>query len=179
DLDLFPERTDGELDRIAIRAFLDHVGGPTSYVVDQATEVTAVVDGVKVSFVGYPFPWTDQPTLAGSIHMASSAAILQMKAYAIGRRGTARDYADLGAGLRAQTTTLGELVNGAKERFALDGEPQFSERLFLQQLAYTADIPEAEKAAITAELTWGSFDDMVAVLHRHVRSYLGSLGREE
>ncbi len=177
DLDLFPERTDGTLDRPSIKSFLDQFGA-AAYAVDQSSEVTAVVHGVKVSFVAYPFPWRHDPDRAGSLRVASAREILQMKAYALGRRGTARDYADIAAGLREAVTTLADLVVESEGRFVLNGEAQFSERLFLQQLAYTDDIPESEKQAVTSELVSGTFEDMTAEIGRHLRSYLEDLGND-
>ena len=145
---------------------------------DQSGEVTAVVHGVKVSFVAYPFPWRHDPDRAGSLRVASAREILQMKAYALGRRGTARDYADIAAGLREAVTTLADLVVESEGRFVLNGEAQFSERLFLQQLAYTDDIPESEKQAVTSELVSGTFEDMTAEIGRHLRAYLEDLGND-
>lgn len=38
---------------------------------------------------------------------------------------------------------LEEVIAAAKSRFVLDGEPVFSERMFLQQLVYTEDVEDA------------------------------------
>jgi hypothetical protein len=176
DLDFFPERTSGTVDRAAVRRLLGALETPVSYSVDQSTEVTVMVAGVKVSFVGYPYPWGEEAKQIGGLRVASPADILAMKTYALGRRGTARDYVDIAAGLQAGLTTLDDLIAGAVRRFVLEGEPQFSERLFLQQLAYTRDISQADKDAISDEMDGGSFDDMLAELNRHLTAYLAALG---
>jgi hypothetical protein len=40
--------------------------------------------------------------------------------------------------------TVDQIIEDAKEVFVLDSEEVFSPRLFLQQLAYTNDLPDTE-----------------------------------
>jgi hypothetical protein len=96
----------------------------------------------KVSFIAYPFLST-RPTV--DIEGQGCADVLEiaaMKAYTLGRRGTARDYADIEAAISRGGVTLADIIAAAKSRFVLDGECMFSERLFLQQLVYTEDVDD-------------------------------------
>jgi hypothetical protein len=67
-----------------------------------------------------------------------------MKAYAIGRRGAARDYVDIEAAISRGGITLADIIAAAKSRFVLEGDCVFSDRLFLQQLVYTDDIHDTD-----------------------------------
>lgn len=97
----------------------------------------------KLSFVAYPFPSSRPRVEVEGQPCADVLEIAAMKAYTLGRRGTARDYVDIEAAISRGGISLDEIVEAAKSRFVLDGEPVFSERLFLQQLVYTEDIGDA------------------------------------
>lgn len=75
---------------------------------------------------------------------ASIADIAAMKAYAIGRRATARDYVDLHHLLVVNgQCSIDSIITDALAKFVDDsGEALFSPRLFLQQLAYTEDVDD-------------------------------------
>lgn len=98
----------------------------------------------KVSFIAYPFPST-RPTVAiEGQRCADVLGIAAMKAYTLGRRGTARDYADIEAAISRGGVTLADVIAAARSRFVLEDESVFSERLFLQQLVYTEDVGDAD-----------------------------------
>lgn len=114
-------------------------------------ELSLAIKGVKITFLYFPFPLCNplergeeiSPLLQG-LNLASPKEILLMKAYALGRRASFRDYIDLYIGLSEKITTLKEIIQQAKKKFVLKGEVLFSTRLFLEQLVYTEDIEDKE-----------------------------------
>lgn len=117
----------------------------------QIDQVIWSIDGVKVTFLAYPFPLVYPLVPGGSIageldgiFLASQQEIALMKAYALGRLATFRDHIDLYFLLHHQIITLGDIIQEAASKFIIDGERVFSGRLFLEQLAYTQDVEDKE-----------------------------------
>jgi hypothetical protein len=63
---------------------------------------------------------------------------LANKAYALGRRGAWRDYADIFWSLENNISDLGTIIKNTQKKFS----GLFSEKLFLEQLVYFNDINE-------------------------------------
>jgi hypothetical protein len=80
------------------------------------------------------------------IKLASPAEISLMKAYAIGRRTSYRDYVDLYELLRMGKVTLDYILKKAQQKYNARGEILFSPKLFLQQLVYTKDVKDKDVA---------------------------------
>ena len=105
------------------------------------------IKGVKTSFIFFPFAVLHkcidgakiEPGFSG-LKIASAREIALMKAYALGRRTSFRDYIDLYYLLKKRITTLESIIKDCREKFILEGESVFSGKLFLQQLSYTEDI---------------------------------------
>ncbi|MDA8344110.1 MAG: nucleotidyl transferase AbiEii/AbiGii toxin family protein [Thermaerobacter sp.] len=112
----------------------------------QADQVHWSIDGTKVSFIAYPFALRYPLVQCFGATLADAREIALMKAYALGRRATARDYIDLYFLLRSGTATIAEIVAQGTEKFVLNSDPLFSTRLFLSQLVYTADVEGTESA---------------------------------
>jgi hypothetical protein len=106
---------------------------------------------IKTSFISYPFELME-PLVPGDqitnelsgISLASPQEIALMKAYAIGRRAVFRDYIDMYVLLRDNHVSMSYINEKAPQKFILQNETNFSMRLFLQQLTYTADVESAE-----------------------------------
>lgn len=117
------------------------------------TELTMEIHGFTITFLHFPFPLL-YPLKRGEalspflqdLYLASPEEILLMKAYALGRRASYRDYMDLYIGLSRGVITLKEILLEAKKKFVLKGEALFSPKLFLEQLVYTDDIEDKEIA---------------------------------
>jgi hypothetical protein len=111
------------------------------------------IDGVKVSFIEYPFPLVYplvdldvfEPGFSG-IKLASTSEIALFKAYALGRRASFRDYIDLYYIMHNNYSSLEKIIADCCKKYVLEGELLFSDKLFLQQLAYTEDLPDKEEA---------------------------------
>lgn len=71
--------------------------------------------------------------------MLPISAIAVMKAYALGRRATYKDYVDLYFVLRERHTSLSAITETAKRVYG----DEFGIRLFLEQLVYLKDVREA------------------------------------
>jgi len=57
--------------------------------------LSAVVEGVKVSFFHYPYPFVDPPQLYEGLMVASILDVAAMKLVAIAQRSARRDFVDL------------------------------------------------------------------------------------
>jgi hypothetical protein len=107
--------------------------------VNNADELSVVIDGVKFTFLHYPFapclPLRDEDP----IPLLSVKELLATKAYTIGRRGEFKDYVDLYAGLKGGYASLRGIIDLARKKYG----DAFNDRLFLEQLLYLEDVPEA------------------------------------
>lgn len=147
DLDYFVDAE--RLDRPLLWKTADRVlRGPGGYevVLNEPGQVDLAVGGRrrKVSFIAYPFTSTEPTVAIEGQRCADVLGIAAMKAYTLGRRGTARDYVDIEAAISKGGVTLADIIAAARSRFVLDGESVFSERLFLQQLVFTEDVDDAD-----------------------------------
>src|ERR1700733_10290361 len=111
-----------------------------SPLVNNLDELTALVNGVKVTFLRYPFPPDEPFVVYQNVPMLSIRDIGVTKAYTIGQRGSYKDYVDLYLILMERHTTLTDIVHGAEQRYGED----FNSRLFLEQLVYLADLEDME-----------------------------------
>lgn len=149
-------------------------------------QLDLVVDGIKVSFSAYPFA-PIEPLVAGDqvglpgLLLASLPEIALMKAYAIGRRAVFRDYIDMYILLKAGHVSLHYIHEMAARKFVLQGEPIFSMRLFLQQLAYTADTGsrEEKESAVSMLMATGPTPEAIEnYLATVVGEFIGRLSRD-
>ncbi len=124
--------------------------------------------GRKVSFIAYPFALSGKPVVLQGQRCSPPLEIAAMKAYTMGRRAAARDYVDIEAAISLAGVDLSEIVGEARQRFVLDGEPVFSERLFLQQLVSFGDLTDAT-GLVLLRSSWG---DVQRSLRRIVASYV-------
>jgi predicted nucleotidyltransferase component of viral defense system len=137
DFDLFSDEPIArQLLRLAEGVF---AGSDREVMVNNTDELSMNIDGVKFTFLHYPFapclPLRDDDPIPA----LSVKEILATKAYTIGRRGEFKDYVDLYAGLKGGYATLREIIDLARKKYA----DAFNDRLFLEQLVYLEDVPEA------------------------------------
>ena len=120
-----------------------------SALINNPDELTVLVDGVKVTFLRYPFPLIDPLVASESVPLLSVREIAATKAYTIGRRGAFKDYVDLYFALLEGHTTLSEIILMADKKFGVE----FNSRLFMEQLVFLDDIEDTEieflKPAVT------------------------------
>jgi len=106
--------------------------------VDETNEYSIVVDGVKISFLQYPFKFELIENFRDIIKMPDVIALAAMKAYALGRRAKWKDYVDLYFVI--DKYSIGEVTERSKSIFG----SEFNEKLFREQLAYFEDIDYTE-----------------------------------
>lgn len=91
DLDFFGNI--GE-DSIAIREILHNIG-PISVFKETSNIKIYTVNGIKVDFVNYKYPWIDAVIEKDGLRLASPKDIAAMKINAIEGRGTKKDFIDM------------------------------------------------------------------------------------
>ena len=139
DFDLF---IDGAIKR-SLLPRVQTVFGPSrtvSPLVNSPEELTVLVDGVKVTFLSYPFPTFDPFVSLDGVFALSVPEIAATKAYTIGRRGSFKDYVDLYFVLTGRHATLGEVIDLAERKYG----DAFNSRLFLEQLVFVDDLEDTE-----------------------------------
>lgn len=117
---------------------LDVFGLKIKKLIDTLEELSFITNqGVKVSFVHFPFLGLHPTVETESLKLFSLSDLASNKAYVIGRRGEYRDYVDLFFLLK-NGLKLRKIVEEAEKRF----RGAFSERLFLEQLFYFKDLKD-------------------------------------
>ncbi len=147
----------------ALPQFEEHFSVVTP-LVNTSRELTVSVEAVKCSLIYFPYPPLEPLVDGFPLPLVSLADSAGNKAYALGRRGTYRDYVDLYA-LLQHGLTLPRIIQNARQRF---GEA-FNERLFLQQLMYSQDLDN-----FTVDWLWPerSPEAIDAFLKSRVEAYL-------
>lgn len=138
DFDLFCNK---EIDkRLFLRVKRVFSGHTTKLLVSNADELTLFIDGIKVTFFNYQYEPRLELLRYEGVGMLHKKEIAASKAFTIGKRGAYKDYVDLYFLLSGGHTTLREIIALANKKYKDD----FNDRLFLEQLVYLDDVPEAE-----------------------------------
>lgn len=115
-------------------------------------ELTMIIDGIKMTFLEYPFDIRLSVNFDDIIMMPDLLTLAATKAYSLGRRSKWKDYIDLYFILR-DYFPLKDISKKAKEIFG----GGFNERLFREQLCYFEGIDFSEGIDYVRE----SIDDKV------------------
>ena len=142
DFDLFTRST---LNHDRIRKEIRDFYEIKSILVEEPNELTLVVEGVKITFLNYPFEINYSVGFEDVIKMSDVLTLSAMKAFALGKRAKWKDYVDLFFILKIYG--ISEIVNKAKSMFG----SEFNERLFREQLSYFDDIDYTEKIDYVVE----------------------------
>lgn len=124
------------LDKVK-RVFAEYAVAP---LVNNKDELTFIVNGVKVTFLKYPFKQVYKSLKYEELELFNEKEIALTKAYSVGRRGAYKDYIDLYFLLKERLITLKEIVEKCEEKYA----EAFNSRLFMEQLIYLDDIEEID-----------------------------------
>lgn len=171
DLDFFSAKPTAQLNSGHILRALRASGLPVRPVARESDQVRVTVDGVPVMFLAYPFRFVHKPWRDSGVLIADPRDVAIMKAYALGRRATARDYIDLAYLLEKGIVAMDEMVEQAKAVFRFGEVVEFSERLFIQQLTYTADLEDREEAvALLLEPGW-DFERVQRILRQYATAW--------
>ncbi|MCF7905777.1 nucleotidyl transferase AbiEii/AbiGii toxin family protein [Candidatus Gracilibacteria bacterium] len=107
--------------------------------VSTADEYTCLVDGVRLSFVSFPFSIVAEEDMKGIIQMPNLLHLSAMKAYALGRRAKWKDYVDMYFLLRDHFSL--EMISHEAERI-FGGS--FNSRVLREQLIWFEDMDYSE-----------------------------------
>ena len=113
-------------------------GFPVKIVLRSKNQINASVGGVTITFFSYPFSVFQRRLVWEAVKILPISTIAVMKAYALGRRATYKDYIDLYFILREKHTSLPAITKTAKRIYG----DEFGARLFLEQLVYLKDVRE-------------------------------------
>lgn len=138
DFDLFSNKQFGNF---ALQKKIMKNGKKIKHVfIDERDEYTVLIDGVKITFLYYPFKISFADNLDKYIKVADLLTLAALKAYALGRRSKWKDYVDLYFIIK-EFYSLGEIVEKAQKIF----KENFNEKNFRVQLAYFKDLDHSEK----------------------------------
>lgn len=115
-------------------------GKPVTVSVNNPDELTVFVDGIKITFLKYPFPVLSDFVGYKGIKILNIKELAATKAYTIGRRGSYKDYVDLYFILKENHSSLAEIMEIAEKKH----KEEFNSRLFLEQLVYFEDIEDTK-----------------------------------
>jgi predicted nucleotidyltransferase component of viral defense system len=161
DLDLF-----GTLppDSIAITAELGLMGDVQNLQNHQNIK-SYIINGIKVDFVNYPYPWIRPLIVEDNLRLASDIDIAAMKLAAITGRGSKKDFIDLYFLLNRYS--LPELLNFYAEKYT-DG----SVFMVLKSLTYFDDAEEDAEPLQLMTYSWAEVKKEIKMQHK---KYLDSL----
>jgi hypothetical protein len=146
------------------------VFGPSrsiSPLVNNPEELTVLVDGVKVTFLSYPFPTFEALVRLDGVFVLSIREIAATKAYTIGRRGSFKDYVDLYFVLAGGHASLKEVIDLADRKFG----DAFNSRLFLEQIVSVDDLEDTEIKFLTQPL---DREEVRTFFEEQVKAYIAA-----
>ncbi|MBI4117138.1 MAG: nucleotidyl transferase AbiEii/AbiGii toxin family protein [Parcubacteria group bacterium] len=117
--------------------------------VNNLEELTVFFNGIKVTFVKYPFPVIKPFLEYEGLKLLNVEEIGATKAYVIGRRGDFKDYVDLYYILSENHSSLDKIINLAEIKY----QNEFNSRLFLEQLIFLEDIEEPKLIFLKKQIT--------------------------
>jgi len=143
DLDFFGAQ---DLEEYEISSFLNKVG--EVQVLKKSRNILIYsVNGIKVDFVNYRYPWLTSPIIENRWRLASKEDIGAMKLNAISGRGSKKDFIDLYFLLKE--FSLKELIGFYKKKY-VDG----SEFLVLKSLSYFDDADGEPMPKMLKQYDW-------------------------
>lgn len=151
DIDLFGDQ---ELEEYEISDFLSQLG--KIQVLKKSKNILIYnVNGIKVDFVNYKYPWLTSVISENGFRLASKEDIGAMKLNAIAGRGSKKDFIDLYFLLHE--FSLKELVAFYRNKYQ-DG----SEFLVLKTLSYFADADSELTPLMLKEVNWEKIKNYIA-----------------
>ena len=135
DLDFFSTEP---IKKTLIKKIEEEFDTTASVLVNTKDELTLKVLGVKISFIHYPFALLYEKINTDILPLANIKDIGSMKAYALGRRRSLKDYIDLYKIISGQYFSLLDITKDANKKY---GEA-FNDRLFYEQLILAEDLEE-------------------------------------
>ena len=119
------------------------------------------INGIKVDFVNYAYPWIDDVRVENGIRLATPPDIAAMKVNAIEGRGSRKDFVDMYVLL--QHYSLKQILDFYKQKY-----PEHSEFRALRSLAYFEDAEAQFMPNMFIPTDWGA---MKAAIETAVADY--------
>ncbi|CDA83297.1 uncharacterized protein BN772_01776 [Bacteroides sp. CAG:754] len=159
DLDFFGEI---EEDNTTIREILRKIGSISVY--KETTNIKIYsINGIKVDFVNYKYPWIDTVIEKDGLRLASPKDIAAMKINAVEGRGTKKDFIDMYFLL--QHYTLEDILKFYAEKY-----PENSIFRGLMSLSYFEDAEDELMPTMFSNIEWNDMKlfilDKVSAIHR-------------
>lgn len=158
DIDLFGT---GELEELEVSDFLSSFG-KVQILKKSRNILIYTVDGIKVDFVNYKYPWLNPFLNFGSLRLADPQDIAAMKLNAISGRGSKKDFIDLYFLLKKYS--LADMIGFYNLKYQ-DG----SVFLVLKSLTYFGDADAEETPRMLVPLDW---DEAKERIKQEVKLYL-------
>lgn len=137
DFDLFSLK---EIDNLKIQKKIAMTKKIQTVFINSKDEYTILVDGIKLTFLYYPFNIDFNNKLDDIIFLPDLETLAALKAYALGRRSKWKDYVDLYFIIKSGLN-LNKIIKRANKIF----ENNFNEKIFRTQLSYFNDIDYSEQ----------------------------------
>ena len=158
DIDLFGEV---ELDEYGFTDILNDIGS-TVLLKKSKNILIYSVDGIKLDFVNYGYPWLALPSLVENVRLASREDITAMKLNAIVGRGSKKDFIDLFFLLNE--FSLAEMVEFYYMKYQ-----QNSLLMVLKSLTYFDDADEEDDPVILDKCNW---ERVKRTIRREVKKHI-------
>lgn len=142
DLDLF-----GSFNELTSFRFLLSQAGYVANGAETGAVQSLNVNGVKVDFVNYPYPWLEDPTVTDGVVLSGIRDIAAMKLSAAANRGKKKDFIDIAFLL--DRFSLREMFDLYKRKFSVS---EFS--FALRGLTYFEDAEDDPMTEMLVPATW-------------------------
>lgn len=142
-----------EEDSIAIKEVLSNIG-KTSVFKETTNIKIYTVNGIKVDFVNYKYPWIDTIIEKDGLRLASPKDIAAMKINAIEGRGTKKDFIDMYFLLKHYS--LEEILIFYAKKY-----PENSQFRALMSLSYFEDAEKELMPKMFSSIEWEEMKDFI------------------
>ena len=123
-----------------------------------------IVNGVKIDFVNYNYPWLKEPEVIDNIRLAAVEDVAAMKLNAIVGRGSKKDFIDIK--LILSEFNLQQIVDFYKSKYN-----QESEFMAMKSMLYFADADLEVEPEMFIEFNW---IDTKQIIKQRVEDYLNN-----
>jgi hypothetical protein len=113
--------------------------------------VEGILDGVKVSFMSYPYALLKKIAVVNGVRVASVSDIAVMKLSAIAGRNTKKDFIDLYFYLQKEKTDLFGLLQLLKKKF---GGLRYDIHHLVKTLVFFTDADKEPMPTMSANVNW-------------------------
>lgn len=124
---------------------------------EEAGTIHAVLDGVKVSFLSFPYPLAFPTIACNGIALADQRDIAAMKLSAVSSRGAKKDFFDIY--FLMQSYPLSQMILFFETLFA--GQ-EYNTLHILKSLAYFDDAEADPEPIMLIPVTWGEVKEVIA-----------------